>query len=118
MYVHFKNCEFFVIRYKALIGGLTVLIIYFAADSCELTGGNELCKAKNETCIQVTGFDFECQKVQNPCEANPCCESGPTPLCCQNGVCNNVNFVFNATTNNADECQCLCTDNFSGLFKI
>ena len=61
MYVHFKNCEFFVIRYKALIGGLTVLIIYFAADSCELTGGNELCKAKNETCIQVTGFDFECE---------------------------------------------------------
>ena len=51
------------------------------------------------------------------CEANPCCESGPTPLCCQNGVCSNDNFVFNATINNANECQCLCTDNFAGLFK-
>ena len=59
--------------------------------------------------------NWEC--IFRPCEANPCCEDGPNPLCCQNGVCSNDNFVFNPTTNNADECQCLCTDNFSGLFK-
>jgi len=48
------------------------------------------------------------------CEANPCCESGPTPLCCQNGICSNENFVYNAITNNINECQCLCTDNWLG----
>ena len=47
----------------------------------------------------------------------PCCESGPTPLCCLNGVCSNENFVYNTIMDNADECQCLCTDNFTGLFK-
>ena len=47
----------------------------------------------------------------------PCCESGPTPLCCQHGVCSNENFVYNTIMDNADECQCLCTDNFTGLFK-
>ena len=54
------------------------------------------------------------------CGANPCCGSGPNPeLCCQNGVCSNENYVFagDAITNNTDECQCLCTNNFSGLFK-
>ena len=102
----------FEIRYKALIGGLTVLIIYFAADSCELGGGRESCEAQNQTCRRVTGLKFECEAPV--CEANPCCESGPTPLCCQNGVCSNENFVYNATLNNADQCQCLCTDNFSG----
>ena len=47
----------------------------------------------------------------------PCCESGPSPLCCQHGVCSNENFVYNAIMDNTDECQCLCSDNFTGLFK-
>ena len=54
------------------------------------------------------------------CEANPCCRSGPNPeLCCQNGVCSDENYVFSgdAITNNSDECKCLCTDNFGGLFN-
>ena len=58
--------------------------------------------------------------VPEVCEANPCCKSGLNPeLCCQNGVCSNDNYVFtgDAITNNTDECGCLCTDNFSGLFK-
>ena len=121
----FENFEFFKICYKALIGGLTVLIIYFAADACDLRGGHESCEAENKICKRVTGLDFKCEipvttaqtTTAQPCLANPCCESGPTPLCCQNGVCSNENFVFNATTNNANECQCLCTDNFTGLFK-
>ena len=89
--------------------------------------GGTLCESKcpsecktNENCISkinnITSIEeWQCIPAF-PCEANPCCEDSPTPLCCQNGVCNNENFVFNALTNNADECQCLCTDNFSGLF--
>ena len=116
---HFEIC------YKALIGGLTVLIIYFAADSCKLSGGRESCEAENKICSSVTGFEFVCDEIpetsaifETPevCQANPCCENGPNPLCCQNGVCNNENFVFNTTLNNTDDCQCLCTDNFAGLF--
>ena len=74
--------------------------------------------AENKTCRRVTGLKFVCDDIPEPppevCEANPCCESAPTPLCCQNGVCSNENFVYNATLDNANECQCLCTDNFSG----
>ena len=64
--------------------------------------------------IAVFQIEFKNEIPDNPwvCEANPCCENGPIPLCCQNGVCSNENFVFNGT--NDDECQCLCTDNFSG----
>ena len=64
-------------------------------------------------------LDWECifGEPTPVCEANPCCESGPTPLCCQYGVCSNENYIFtgDAINNNTDECQCLCTDNFSGL---
>ena len=114
----------FEICYKALIGGFTVLIIYFSADSCKLSGGRKSCEAENKICRSVTGLEFVCDEIleitpilekSEVCEANPCCESGPNPLCCQNGVCSNENFVFNATSNNTDECQCRCSDNFSGL---
>ena len=47
-----------------------------------------------------------------PCDANPCCVDGPSPLCCVNGVCSNPDFVF--TGNKIDECQCLCVDNWEG----
>ena len=112
----------------ALIGGFTVLIMYFTADSCE----NDSC-ADDFVCRSVNGLgNIECERIPgvttpevttseatppSECEANPCCESGPTPLCCQNGVCSNDKFVLNATINNTDECQCLCTDNFTGLFN-
>ena len=59
------------------------------------------------------GPDFDCIL---PCQANRCCENGPNPLCCQNGVCNDDNFVFNGT--NANECQCLCSVNFSGCINL
>ena len=49
---------------------------------------------------------------QFACNATSCCEDGPNPLCCQNGVCSNPNFTF--TGNNADQCQCLCPDNWGG----
>ena len=70
-----------------------------------------------ETCRSEIDKTTSIQKWKcSFCEdANPCCESGPTPLCCQNGVCSNENFVFNGT--NANECQCICTDNFAGLFN-
>ena len=116
----FYNSRFLKIWWSALIGGLTVLIMYFTANSCK----PDSCPDDLE-CRSLNGLgNFVCDPIPTTtippevCEANPCCESGPTPLCCQNGVCSNDNFVFNATTNNANECQCLCTDNFSGLFKI
>ena len=84
------------------------------------------CK-ENQICIsEISEIDsttsvknWECILANPPevCEANPCCESGPNPLCCQNGVCSNEYFVYNATFNNADECGCLCTDNFTGSLK-
>ena len=93
------------------------MIMFFAANSCK----PDSCDDGFE-CQSVNGLGkVECvEKVTTAspvCEANPCCESGPTPLCCQNGVCSNDNFVFNANTNNANECQCICTDNFAGLFN-
>ena len=98
------------------------MIMFFAANSCK----PDSCDDGFE-CRSVNGLGkVECvEKVEittaSPvCEANPCCESGPNPeLCCQNGVCSNENYVFigDAITNNTDECKCLCTDNFSGLFK-
>ena len=88
---------------------MSVLIVYFAVDSCKpgsCTEGLE--------CHSINGLgNVDCKPPA--CEANPCCENGPEPLCCQNGVCSNDNFVFNGT--NANECQCLCTDNYSGLIK-
>ena len=100
---------------------MTVLIYYFAANPCtNHRGGDDFCKATNDTCRRLDGFDYDCVETTLPpevCNANPCCESGPNPLCCQNGVCSNENFVYNATTDNADECSCLCTDNFSGEVK-
>ena len=95
--------------------------MYFTSDSCKK---NDSCALGFE-CRSINGLgNFECDlipEVTTPpeeCEANACCESGPREnwLCCQNGVCNNDNFVFvgNATTNNTDECACLCTENFSG----
>ena len=95
--------------------------MYWYADSCK-TGS---C-ADNEVCRSIDGLGkVECDPITTvppvttapeKCEANPCCESSPREnwLCCQNGVCSNDNFVFNATTNNINECACLCTDNFSG----
>ena len=79
-------------------------------DECSLEcEEKEICTSR----INLNGIKtFVCA-----CNLNPCCGSGPTPLCCQNGVCGNENFVYNATLNNADECQCLCTDNFTGSFK-
>ena len=50
------------------------------------------------------------------CEGNVCCENGPNPLCCLNGVCSNENFVFNGT--NSDECHCICNDSFTGLIVL
>ena len=79
-----------------------------------------LCE-EDEICISEIDSSYqkwECiSEVIYECKANLCCENGPNPLCCQNGVCSNENFVFNATTNNANECQCLCTSNFAGLLK-
>ena len=74
------------------------------------------CKA-NEKCISdinsITSIEeWKCISVCPGSEVISCCGNGPTPLCCQNGVCSNNNFVFNET--NADECKCLCTDNYSG----
>ena len=95
--------------------------MYFTANSCK----TDSCK-DGFKCRSINGLGkVECDLIPEvttlpaECEANPCCESGSRQnwLCCQNGVCGDDNFVFNATTNNADECQCLCTDNFSGLFK-
>ena len=93
---------------SALIAGLTCLIIYFAGkDACKV----DSCPTGYE-CRSIDGFNFEC--VIFECEANPCCESSiVTALCCENGVCSNDTFIFNGT--NADECKCLCTDNFTGL---
>ena len=91
----------------------------FDGQHCEYECSLE-CK-ENEICISEIESSYQKWKciseVINECEANPCCGNGPNPLCCQNGVCSNENFVFNPTTNNADECQCICTDNFSGLSK-
>ena len=85
--------------------------MYFTADSCK----TDSCALGFE-CRSINGLgNFECDPIE--CEANLCCESGPYPLCCQNGVCSNDNIIYNATTNNIDECACLCTDNFTGLFK-
>ena len=77
-------------------------------DECSLVcEKNEICTSE----INVNGTKtFECV-----CNGNSCCESGPTRFCCQNGVCSNDDFVFNGT--NANECQCLCTDNFTGSCK-
>ena len=114
------DSRFFEIWWSALIGGLTVLIMYFTANSCK----PDSCPDDLE-CRSVNGLgkvDCVPQTTAPPpvCEANPCCKSGTNPeLCCQNGVCSDENYVFtgDAITNNTDECGCLCTDNFSGLFK-
>ena len=74
----------------------------------------------NEICISKIDSSYQSWECIFPCEGNSCCRSGPNlGLCCQNGVCSNDNYVFtgDAITNNTDECGCLCTDNFSGLFK-
>ena len=81
----------------------------------------------NTECFDSNGTEkFKCEcspRFEGPscelfiCEANPCCESGPTPLCCRNGVCSNDDFVYNPIINNVDECQCLCKDNYTGSFK-
>ena len=85
---------------------MTVLIVYFTADSCK----SDSCR-KYETCRSLNGFEFVCDST---CDAVLCCEDGPNALCCENGgICSNINFVFNGT--NTDECQCLCDDNFRGF---
>ena len=101
--MNFKNWS------TALIGGITVAIIYFTVDSCK----PDSCP-HYKNCESVNGFTFECKAREFQCDANPCCVDGPNPLCCgDNGVCSNNNFIFNVT--NTDQCECLCDGNFTGL---
>ena len=96
-------------RWTAVIGGLTILIIYFTMDSCK----PDSCPTST-SCQSLNGFDFECEHIAFPCDANACCENGPNPLCCVNGgICSNKTFVYNGT--NLGECQCLCDDEFAGM---
>ena len=97
---------------SAVIGGVTVPIIYFTSDSC----GPDSCP-EYKKCKSLNGFDFEC--VVNPfeCDGLKCCEDGPNPICCLNGgFCSNETFIFNGT--NSDDCQCNCNDFFTGNFAL
>ena len=103
--------EFYIclkISLSAVIGGVTVLIIYFTSDSC----GPDSCP-EYKKCKSLNGFDFECEVIQLQCDGITCCEDSPNPLCCLNGgFCSNDNFIFNGT--NSDKCQCECIDGFEG----
>ena len=82
-------------------------------EKCILTCAiNELCTTGIN---EITGTKkWICKPKLPECNANPCCDSSlETALCCDHGACSNPNFIFNGT--NADQCQCLCTDNWTGL---
>ena len=82
---------------------------------------DEVCSlfcAKDEFCTTQINDDniktWICEPVLPDCNGNRCCtDSRETAICCENGVCSNPNFIFNET--NADECKCVCTDNYAGL---